>query len=158
VTLAVEVLPATLANKTAISRLLELYQYDFAEFTGDDVDEQGSYGYRYLDQYWTDADRHAFLFRCEENIAGFAFVLSGSPHDMVQFFVMRKYRGTGLAVAAARSVFARFPGEWQVREVAANKRAIAFWRNAIPVPFTEGTNDKGPVQHFHIAEQGEPRG
>ena len=146
----VEVVAATLDDKLAISRLLELYQYDFAEFTGEDVDEHGSFGYRFLDQYWTDADRHPFLIRNDGNIAGFAFVLAGRPHDMAEFFVMRKYRGCGVAAHAARALFAMFPGEWQVRELAANKRATSFWRKAIPAPFTEDTNDKGPVQHFHI--------
>lgn len=70
---------------------------------------------------------------------------------MVQFFVMRKYRGRGVAEHAAHCLFAMFPGEWQVRELAAKERATAFWRRAIPVPFTEDTNAKGPVQHFHIA-------
>jgi predicted acetyltransferase len=146
----VEVVAATLDDKLAISRLLELYQYDFAEFTDEDVDEHGSFGYRFLDQHWTDADRHPFLIRNDGNIAGFAFVLSGRPHDMAEFFVMRKYRGRGVAAHAAHALFAMFPGEWQVRELAANKRATSFWRKAIPVPFTEDTNDKGPVQHFHI--------
>jgi hypothetical protein len=40
-------------------------------------------------------------------------------------------------VKAARAVFAKFPGEWQVREMTANSGATAFWRTAIPVPFTE---------------------
>lgn len=65
---------------------------------------------------------------------------------------MRKYRGTGVALEAARNVFARFPGDWQVRELAANAVAIAFWRRAIPVPFDEGVNTEGPIQTFRIAE------
>ena len=60
-------------------------------------------------------------------------------------------RLTIAATFTARAVFARFPGKWQVREMAANIRATAFWRDAIPVAFTENTNDHGPVQHFHIA-------
>jgi predicted acetyltransferase len=146
----VEVLPATLGHKTAIARLLELYSYDFTEFTDEDVGGDGSFGYPYLDNYWTDADRHPFLIRSDGRIAGFAFVRTGAPHDMAEFFVLRKYRGGGIARHAARMLFAMFPGEWQVRELTANTRASAFWRKAIPVPFTEDTNDKGPVQHFRI--------
>jgi len=146
----VEVVAATLGDKLAISRLLELYQYDFTEFVDGDVDEHGSFGYRYLDQYWTDSDRHPFLICSDRTIAGFAFVQSGRPHDMAEFFVIRKYRGRGVARQAARELFAMFPGEWQVREVATNPRATSFWRQAIPVPFTEAPNDKGPVQRFRI--------
>jgi predicted acetyltransferase len=151
VAIDIEVLPARLEHKPAIARLIELYQYDFTEFTDEDLNADGSYGYRYLDAYWTEPARHPFLFRVDGNIAGFAFVRAGQPHDMAEFFVLRKYRGRGVGVAAARAVFARFPGEWQVRELAANARATAFWRKAIPVPFAEDTNEQGPVQHFEIA-------
>jgi predicted acetyltransferase len=147
---SVEVTPATYGDKATIRNLVELYVYDFSEFTDEDVDEHGLFGYRYFDHYWTDTDRHPFLIRVDGRIAGFAFVRAGRPHDMAEFFVVKKYRGRGVARQAARAVFARFPGDWQTRELTANTRATAFWRNAIPVPYTEDTNDHGPVQHFHI--------
>jgi ureidoacrylate peracid hydrolase len=148
---AVSVVAATFGDKVVIGRLLELYAHDFSEFTGEGVDEHGVFGYRYLDQYWTDTDRHPFLIKADGQIAGFAFVRSGPPHDMAEFFILRNYRRSGVGIEAARSLFARFPGEWQVRELAANEAATAFWRVAIPVTFTEDYNDKGPVQHFHSA-------
>ncbi len=73
---------------------------------------------------------------------------------MAEFFVMRKYRRGGVGGEAARAVFAMFPGEWQVRQIRRNEAAIKFWRAAIPVAFTEDTNDEGPVQHFRIARSG----
>jgi predicted acetyltransferase len=148
----VEVVAAPIGEKPILSRLLELYAYDFSELTGTDVCEDGTYGgYPYLDACWTEPDRHPFLFRVDGRIAGFALVRSGRPHDMAEFFVMRKYRRGGIGAEAARAVFSEFPGEWQVRQIAANVGAIAFWRRAIPVPFTEDTNHEGPVQHFTIA-------
>jgi predicted acetyltransferase len=146
----VEIDTATLADKDAIRHLLELYAYDFSEFTDADVDEHGSFGYGYLDQYWTEPTRHPFLIRANEHIAGFSFVRAGDPHDMAEFFVLRKYRRSGVGVRAARSLFATFPGEWQVRQVAANTAAVAFWHRAIPVAFREHADDKGFVQRFHI--------
>jgi predicted acetyltransferase len=148
----VDVDDATFDEKPILRQLLELYAHDFSELNGADVDEHGVYGYRYLDNYWTEPGRHPFLIRVDGRIAGFAFVRSGSPHDMAEFFVMRKYRRGGIGVEAARAVFARFPGEWQVRELEANVGAVAFWRRAIPLPFTEDTNHEGPVQHFSMPE------
>ena len=69
---------------------------------------------------------------------------------MAEFFVMRKYRRTGVGTDAARAIFERFPGAWQVREEEANVGAIHFWRRAIPVSFDEGRWDNGPVQHFTV--------
>jgi predicted acetyltransferase len=147
-----ELFEATIHDEPVLRRLLELYAHDFSAYNGADVDDHGRYGYQYLDNYWTDPDRYPFLFKVDGRFAGFALVRAGAPHDMAEFFVMRKYRRSGVGVEAARAVFARFAGEWQVRELAANVGATAFWRVAIPVPFTEDTNHEGPVQHFTIDE------
>jgi predicted acetyltransferase len=147
----VEVQAATLQNKPALRQLLELYAHDFSELNGADVDDDGVYGYAYLDAYWTEPNRYPFLIRVDGCIAGFALVRSGRRHDLAEFFVMRKYRRGGVGGEAARIVFAMFPGEWQVREIRENEAAIKFWRAAIPVPYTEDANAEGPVQHFTIA-------
>jgi predicted acetyltransferase len=149
---AVQVDLATVHDQTATRQLLELYAHDFSERNGADVGDDGTYGYRFLDRYWSEPDRHPFLFRVDGRLAGFALVRSGPPHDMAEFFVLRKYRRSGVGRDAARAVFARFPGEWQVREQFENTGAIAFWRDAIPVPFDEGETDEGPVQRFGMPE------
>ncbi len=149
----IDVTTATISDKAVVRRLLELYAHDFSEFEDYDVDEHGLFGYPYLDHYWTDPDRHPFLFRVDGHLAGFALVRSGTPHDMAEFFVLRKYRREGIGAHAARDVFARFPGAWQVRQLTANARATSFWRATIPVPFHEDTNDEGPVQYFTIAAE-----
>ena len=146
----VEVVAAALADKNVVRNLLELYLHDFSEMTASDVDEHGRFGYRYLDHYWTEPGRHPFLIRADGRLAGFALVRSGAPHDMAEFFVLRKYRRHGVGLLAARALFAMFPGEWQVREMTANAGAIAFWRRAIPVPFDEEIVEMGPVQRFRI--------
>ena len=53
----------------SIRRLLQLYHYDFSEFDGSDVNPHGEYLHRYFDEYWTDSDRKAFLFRVEGALA-----------------------------------------------------------------------------------------
>jgi predicted acetyltransferase len=148
---SVEVVEAAIADKVVLSRLLELYRHDFSEFDGADVDTRGLYGYGYLDLYWTEPDRRPFLFRVDGHWAGFALVRAGTPHDMAEFFVMRKYRRLGIGKEAARAVFARFPGDWQVRQMRRNRAATTFWRDAIPVAFEDSVNDEGPVQRFSIA-------
>jgi predicted acetyltransferase len=145
---AVEVIEAVEADKPVVARLLELYLHDFSVFTGADVDADGRFGYDHLDAYWTERSRVPFLFRVEGRWAGFALVRTGEPHDMAEFFIMRKYRRGGVGLAAARELFARFPGEWQVRQMRANVDATAFWRRAIPVEFVEEEIDAGPVQRF----------
>ena len=107
--------PASPAEEPVLDRLLELYSHDFSERTGADVGDDGTFGWRFLDRYWSEPDRHAFLFRVDGRLAGFALVRSGDPHDMAEFFVLRKYRRGGVGTEAARAVFAGFPGVWQTR-------------------------------------------
>jgi predicted acetyltransferase len=147
---SVEVVEAGLVNKPVIARLLELYQYDFTEFEDADVDEHGLFGPGSLDRYWAEVDRHPFLLRVDGKWAGFALVRAGDPHDMAEFFVMRRYRREGIGTEFARTLFARFPGRWQVREIQRNEPAQAFWRRAIPVPFDEDEWERGPMQRFTV--------
>jgi predicted acetyltransferase len=116
-------------DKAVLHRLLELYLCEFSEFTGEDLNEHGLYGYRYLDHYWTEPHRHAFFIRAEDRLAG--FVLIGQPDgivwQMAEFFVLRKYRHKGIGRTAAIHVFGRFPGPWEVRHMQSNKEAAKFW-------------------------------
>ena len=146
----VQVTTAELRDKPLLRQLLQLYQYDFSEFDPVDVDVDGFYRYGYFDNYWTEPERHPLLCRVDDNWAGFALVRAGTPHDMAEFFVMRKYRRGGAGTTLARAVFAMFPGEWQVRQMTSNPAATAFWLQAIPVEFEPGMLEHGPVQRFTI--------
>src|SRR4051794_29927930 len=112
--MVVEVVDARESDRSVLRRLVELYRYDFSEFDDADVDDHGEFGYRYLDNYWTEPDRHPYLIRCDARWAGFALVRSGDPNDMAGFFIMRKYRRSGVGRGAARDVLGRFPGRWTV--------------------------------------------
>lgn len=146
----VQVEPVSFADKQVLRNLVEFYVYDYSDYMGWDVDEHGVFGYRYLDHYWTEPERHPFFIRVDGRLAGFALVRSGAPHDMAEFFVMRKYRRGGVGTDAARIVFARFPGAWEVRQMQENVAATVFWRLAIPVRFDEEVRDGRPVQLFTI--------
>ncbi|HEX3815587.1 MAG TPA: GNAT family N-acetyltransferase [Mycobacteriales bacterium] len=148
-----EIIPASETEKPVLRRLLELYGYDFSEIDGRDVDEHGEFGYRYLDHYWTDPDRHAFLVRVDSRWAGFVLVRTGdmpAATDIAEFFILRKYRRSGLGREVARQIFNRFPGKWQTRQVAGNSGATQFWHSAIPVEFYEELLGTQTVQRFEI--------
>lgn len=162
----VEVLRARRTDKPSLDNLLQLYMYDFSEMLGTDVSHDGRFDFEWLhkiDQYWEKKRWHAFLFKVDGRLAGFAFVREvsffsgrGDATDMTEFFVMRKYRRHGVGGQAARRLFDMFPGRWEVRQEAANVAAQAFWRDAIG-RYTGGEYEervvdddlwKGPVQTF----------
>lgn len=160
--------PAGPEERATIANLMQLYLYDFSEFDdeGADVDERGRFPeYRYLDDYWRDPDRHPFLIRADGRLAGFALVRrlarpgSEPTWGMAEFFILRRYRRSGLGRRAAIVLFDRLPSRWEVGQIHANTGAIAFWRRVI-AEYTAGrysevgTDDpawEGPVQIFRTS-------
>ena len=144
--------PIPYSGRSVLRNLIELYLHDASEFDPRDVNEHGLFGYRYVDHYWAEPGRWPFFIRVDGTLAGFALVREESGvFDMAEFFVLRRYRRQGVGEAAARQTFGRFPGLWQVRQLAANTAAIAFWRGVIgryAGDFEDATGDKGPVQRF----------
>jgi predicted acetyltransferase len=112
-----ELVEAQTSDKALLRQLMELYLYDFSDIDDADVNEQGLYEYRRLDSYWTEADRHPFLFRVDGRWAGFALVCEFSyfPENalptqaIAEFFVMRKYRRRGLGTRMARELLFASP-------------------------------------------------
>lgn len=156
--MAVEVIEAAAGDRTVVRRLLQFYHYDFSEFDDTDVDSHGEFHHRYFDEYWTEPDRKAYLFRVNGAWAGLALVFTGLPHDLAEFFVMRKYRRRGVGAEAARQLFARFPGDWTVRQQLTNPAATIFWRKAIPYPYSETVADHEVMQKFTVPVPSAPRG
>lgn len=148
-----------IAEKHILRNLLELYRYDFSEFYHDDVNEEGLYGYQYLDLYWTEAERHPFIIRVDGKLAGFALIREIANQEwtyywMTEFFVLRKYRRKGVGKIAAFTIFNMFPGKWQIGQIEQNIPAQKFWRKVIS-EYTNGNFKEeqrkgwnGPIQKF----------
>jgi predicted acetyltransferase len=134
----VELIAATPDQEPILSNLLELYLHDFSEFHNLELDVDGRFGYPNLGLYWSDPDRHAFLLKVDGKLAGLALVkkmhdasTGRSVWDMAEFFVVRGCRRNGIGTRAAREVWQRFPGPWQVRVMQSNISAFSFWQHAI---------------------------
>ena len=134
----VEVIKATIEQKTVLANLLELYAYDFTEFCDFDIGDDGFYGYERLPLYWTEPTRFPYLIYVDKKIAGFILVQQGSPisddttvWDISEFFVMKKYKRHGVGTAAALKIWKQFKGLWQIRVLVSNPIACSFWLRAI---------------------------
>jgi len=119
----IQLQPAQLKDKPLISNLLELYLHDMSEHDGSNVGQDGRYGYKYLDSYWEEPTRQALLITAVEQIAGFTLVNDFLPVStteagkaIAEFFVLRKYRHSGVGQQAATFVFGQYPGKWQVAQ------------------------------------------
>jgi predicted acetyltransferase len=128
-----ELVAAGPEHQRVLANLLELYVHDFSEFVPVDTGADGRFGYSKLPLYWSDPRRHPFLARLDGAWAGFALVhqVENGICDMAEFFVLRRYRRTGLGAELANRIWLRFPGPWQIRTRAANVPAHQFWQSAI---------------------------
>lgn len=156
------------ADRQPLARMLELYQHDLSDLWDQDLDLHGEYGYA-LDRYFDDPRCHAFVFTVDGRYAGFALVddavrLPDGERWMAQFCVLKKYRRQGVGAQAARAVFERLPGRWQVGQMPGNAAALAFWRRVID-GFTGGRFDdhalddarwRGTLQCFEHPPRAEP--
>ncbi len=148
-------------QKSTLRNLLELYKYDFSEFDPEDVNENGLYEYMYLDHYWTEEGRYPFFFRVEGKLAGLALVRKlGTDEDncavysMAEFFVMKKYRRSGVGRYAATALFDQFRGNWKVSQMEENVPAQHFWRKVIAAYTNDNFKEireegwDGPIHSF----------
>jgi predicted acetyltransferase len=172
-----DIRPAREDERAVCERLLQLYMYDFSEFAGGTAKPDGHFPYHDdFGERWGKPSFHPILLTVfdedprdkvrEWRPAGFAFVanyscFSAEPEPdqwyMDDFFVMRKYRRSGIGTMLARHCFDSFRGRWEVGEIAQNVGAQAFWRKVIGdytsgnfeefVPET-GTWTSGPLQRF----------
>jgi predicted acetyltransferase len=129
-------------DRLALRNMLELYLHDLSEFWPYELDAHGLYGYHTLDYYWREENHAAFVFLVDDRYAGFALVnddvcLPADERWLAQFFVVRRYRRRGVASAAARFIFDRLPGRWEVGELPQNLPAQLFWRRMI-ADYTDG--------------------
>jgi len=134
----IEVSPAP--DDVAIVRnLFALYAHDMSAFVGLDVGDDGAFAIpASVASYWSGPDaseRFPFLVRADGKLAGFALVrrivVDPDTYDVGEFFILRKYRRSGIGRFVARTLFDRFAGAWEVRELPANAAAQAFWRRII---------------------------
>ena len=135
---SIELLPATIEDRSVLSNLYQLYIHDFTDFVERELGNDGRFSYDPLPLYWTESNRFPFLVTVERKLAGFALVkkgsdFSGNPEvwDMADFFVVRGARRHGVGYLVAEQIWRRFPGPWEVRVLTTNAPAMAFWARAV---------------------------
>ena len=124
------------SERLVVRHMMELYQHDFSEFDGTDLDEHGQYGYYDLDCFWINPNFSAFIIKVDEKWAGFVLVNdevlnAENSATIVEFFVLRKYRRHGVGRYAAQAILSAHPGRWEIKVIQENPAAFRFWQNII---------------------------
>lgn len=128
------------ADAGLFANLMQLYCYDLSPvFTQFEMGEDGRFPYARLPLYFSEPERRfPFLIRLDGRIAGFVLVSRGSPAsadpqalDVAEFFVLRRFRRSGVGRRAAALLWDRLPGTWTVRVAEVNRVVLPFWRGTI---------------------------
>ena len=78
----------------------------------------------------------ALIIERDQLPAGFALI-SGAAADgaqrwrLLDFFVLAEMRRLGIGAAAARLIFDRFVGDWQIVTLSKDRAALDFWRRVL---------------------------
>jgi len=143
-----EVIPATLEALPIFVRLWPLYQYDLSVVGGvltnseGLFEDEGAVNIDYANdlRVWFQRPGHLFpyLIRVDGRAAGFAMI-GGAPSNspkgadffVHEFFLMRPFRGQGVAAGVMAQLFTRHRGKWELWVIPENVPALRFWRKVI---------------------------
>jgi predicted acetyltransferase len=120
-----------------IECLMQFYTYDFSEWLPLPLSDHGLFNLLPLSDYWRKPATRAFLIRVDGELAGFVTVddeihLPGAQHNIGYLFVTRSFRGQGVAKFVVSTLLSRFPGQWQIFHIDANRPARLFWAAVMP--------------------------
>jgi predicted acetyltransferase len=92
-----------------------------------------------FDDYWREEKHWPFWASRDGLRVGFALVRYEPEHmRMAQFYIAPEYRREDLGLIFARTLLARYPGPWRIRQMAVNTKAVAFWRRVVePFDYSE---------------------
>ena len=136
----IQIEPILIEQKSVFIQLMNLYLYDFTEYTNDDIDNHGYFfDYSRADGLWIDTKLHPFFIRVDDKLAGFMIIANSgrkyindeNAQTILEFFVMKKYRRNGVGRFAARTAFDMFKGKWEVCQMQNNFPARKFWKSII---------------------------
>lgn len=128
-----ELIKVTEKDRDRLWSMLQEYLLEMSGFYGDEPDENGIFGYRYFDDYFTDEKRMAFFLSQGEDLVGFVMLHPYSAfggetdHVISEFTVLPAFRRRHLAESAADEIFRRYKGNWEIKYSDKNSAAAALW-------------------------------
>lgn len=131
--LNIELKQVNIKQKNILSNLLEKYNYEFSQYSNDNFDNNGLFGYSHLDSYFEEEDRFAYFIIVENNLAGFVLINKHKECDrdidwsVAEFFVSFNYRNKGIATNIMNSVFNIHKGYFNIKYHPKNIASEKLW-------------------------------
>ncbi|WP_374574162.1 GNAT family N-acetyltransferase [Phenylobacterium sp.] len=129
--------PVAFADKGVLRPLFDAYQIAYADLTEPARAKGSPCDDPWFDAYWIEPERIPLWILADGERAGFALVNRVSPSGLgcdravAEFCVLPEHRRAGVGLAAARALFGRYEGVWELKVHRANAPGLAFWEKAI---------------------------
>jgi len=164
-TMKVELVLATEETANIIKNLYPLYLHDLAEIYGEFPNEYGIFEDEPIKTLAEQYDVQNVWFEKRDGLLPFLIVVDGKPvgfnlistnkfapqttdYYLYEFFLVRSYRGKGIAEEAARIGFDKFKGKWELYTSSKNNdRGQGFWRKTIS-NYTNGSYEESTGKTF----------
>lgn len=152
-----EIKRISLEEKDTLANLLEKYNYEFSQYDKRQFDDNGLFGYKYLNNYFTEEGRYAYFIYADNTLAGFALINKYKECDrpidwsIAEFFVSYNFRRQGVATEAVRQIFNIHKGWWHIKYHKKNTASVVLWNKIAKMysddyelvigdePFNDGT-------------------
>ena len=123
----------------ALNNLFQMYGCEFSQYHEWDVDENGFFEVDELDDFLDVGNEEfaSYFVKVDGKIAGFVLVCPGEAGDrhtswqIEEFFVLPKYRCTGISKQAFFEILRRYKGSWQILFHHKNVASVNFWDKAV---------------------------
>lgn len=117
-----------------LMNLLSLYLHDLSEFADDlKINEEGKYEYEGIKYYFIKEELNPFFIYYNDEIAGFVLLNGGkyvpgdAEYSIHEIFILKSFRGKGVATIAIKKIFEMYKGKYKVEQLQDNKLAVKFW-------------------------------
>lgn len=146
----IETILANEQTANIIRNIYPLYLHDLSEIYGNIPNDYGIYEEEsiktlneqyYIQDTWFQKPEllFPFIIFVDRRPAGFNLVATGgyapkgTDYFVYEFFLLRPYRGKNIAEIAAKQVFDKFRGKWELytNPTTLNKRGQSFWNKTI---------------------------
>ncbi len=145
--MAIDLVEARRGDRGVIEALLDEYLQELAFHREVAVGATNARSYPYLDAYFVEPGRHAFLIRRDGDIVGLALIRDPISTDcpvsqVAELYVRPGSRRLGLGREAIACIFRRFPGAWELQVHARNAAALRFWASCVEASTQEAPDMK----------------
>jgi predicted acetyltransferase len=133
--MSIQLIEAAQSDVGLLRPMLDRYLRELSGHREVPVGATDSASYPYLDAYWSEPGRHAFLIRSGGRAVGFALIrdpasTGSSTHHFAEFFIEPESRRLGIGRRAAAAIWQRFPGDWELQVHSRNATAVRFWSSS----------------------------